>query len=286
MAIETGGADGTASRGTSVTVTTDPADPFDASSITWTEIIASTSAAWGGFYATIYINTTSFINPMIGVVATGAAGSETVIASFPVGESSRQNGTTEFFPIPVAAGARVSLGIAVDSGTLILGMIHGVPASDFDSASSITVVESGPYNLDDYTAANFLTALDPGTSANTKGSWIELSFTGGTNNGNNVMNGDSTGQVWDYLCLSVNQVPIAAGGTQKWLIDFGYGSAGSETVHVADIPISMTNAETIVGGRRFWFPWGRAAGDRLAVRAQCTGTGAARFLYVSLMGAR
>jgi hypothetical protein len=297
LTITTVNEDSANSRGTLVSSASnqDLADPFDESTVTWTEIISSTSEDWAGFYFNIQVGASVISNNAGSIIvqfAVGAASSEVRIATISVSTVYNLSGMSHFVPIPVSSGSRVSA--AVCSGTSLTSnyiSVSKVPASVFTSTPSFTVMDAGPYDLDSWNntspPAKIFAAVDPGTSSHTKGSYTELSFTGGTNNGNNILNGDSIGQTYDYLGFHFMHAGNSAMGNFNWLIDVAYGAASSETIFISDAYVSATSRESFSAHNIFWVPWGRASGDRISMRAQASGTTTTdRLIQVTMYGLR
>ena len=250
------------------TMQANTANPFTASNVTWTQAIASTAEAWAGFYLNARI---AVADQAIIQVATGAAAAESIIATLPVGMTFRGGrGLSYYVPIPVASGTRVSVGGHSDGTDTVNYQIIGQPSANFDAEPSFTVLESGPYDLDDYTDLFF--QIDPGGTAHTKAGWTELSFTGGTNRSNNVLNGDSLGQNYDYFGLIVGDSQTSSQGDNHRLWSLGYGAAASETAIFENMWQRVTGAENQTPNGIIWMPrsGAPAATARIAVDMQCS----------------
>lgn len=255
-------------------------NPFNAASVTWTEIENSTAEAWAGFFLT---SDGSQIRG-IGLIAKGAASSEVIIASFPTLSTQKTPQRTMYIPIPVAAGTRLSVGASSSTTATFRGQVVGVPSSNFSAEPAFTVMESGPYNLAGGSGsyANWA-SFDPGGTANTKGSYSELSFTGGSN-ANNVLNGDSLANSLDYIGLMLSDNFGVAQTSQYRLIDVAYGAAASETIILPDAWSRVGSSEQSTAiGSPLWVPWGRASGDRMSARGQSSITDATDRICTTLM---
>lgn len=254
------------STGFSFSTQTLVADPFTASNITWTEVENSTSEAWGGFY----VVQSGFNAHGIVLIATGAASSESIIASMPFGASYQLGSSLTYVPIPVASGTRISIGGSTQAAATCRGQIIGIPSTNFDSTPSFTVMESGPYDLENDAATyGRFAKIDPGGTANTKGSYTEISVSG-TNAANNVIQGDSLGQSYDWLGMRFGENWNNAQTVQNRLWDVAHGAASSETIFAADFWDRLDALERVALGTEIvWVPWGRASGDRISARMQC-----------------
>jgi hypothetical protein len=258
------------------------ADPFTASNLTWTEIEDSTSSAWGGFW--FYHGLTVGRAGMV-LVAVGGVGSEVIIASFPAFNATAQ-GFKMFVPIPVASGSRISLAASMADTSTIRCQLVGVKSSAFDAVPTWTVMESGPYDLED----NLSTygkgpSIDPGASSNTKGSYTELSVTG-TNSSNNVLQGDSIGADYDYFgTLAHDNYNVSASNAYK-LLDVATGAVSSEVISMGDVH-HRTNGSESLSTQVMWDPGGISTGTRVSARAQADDTDATdRLVGVTMFGLR
>lgn len=269
-------------------------DPFDDSAVTWTEIVSSTSEDWGGFFFNIQTTTTILAGSAGNIIihfAIGGSGSEARFATLTFSTFYNTSGMAHYVPIPISSGSRISAAICTSNNLTVFLGVSKVPASSFTSTPSFTTMDAGPYDLDSWNAAvvpsSLFFTIDPGGSANTKGSYTELSFTGGTYRGNNILNGDSLGQAYDYLGFHLHLCGNSTKNTYNWLVDIAYGAASSETVFVSDVYVSTTNRESFSHNNILWVPWGRASGDRISVRAQCSGTDSTdRLIQVTMYGLR
>ena len=107
-------------------------------------------------------------------------------------------------------------------------------------------------------------AVYPSLTANTKGSWVEL----------------TAASTFDSGALTVN-VPYVFEGSD-YLIDIGIGPAGSEQVLVSNLLVSAGSIGGSTAGVSVRIPLPIASGIRIAARAQATGTSASRFARVGV----
>lgn len=241
-------------------------DPWDTTAFSWTEIENSTTEAWGGFYV-------ATISPPKGMIqiAKGAASSEVIIATLPLKTYANADCMNTYVPVPVASGTRLSIRATVEATGTIEGQVIGIPSTNFDAEPSFTVLETGPYNLNNTTNYGEGVEIDTDGTANSKGSWTELSNA----NTNNVIQGDSLGQSYGYLGLLFHDNANPAQTTQTRLWDVALGASGSETLIAENFHDIVMNTERgALGSAVMWVPWGRASGDRISARLQSTDTNA------------
>lgn len=278
--------DGNTADSTATSISWDlrPADPFTNTGLTFTQITASTSEDWSGFYVS-----SAQGSPGILTIWTGASSSEVLIASMP-GKNPMlaQDAVFMYVPIPVPSGTRLSVAFA-SAGTATINevQISGVPSSNFSVEPTFTNMDCGPFLLSGsgVTYADSAT-VDPGGTANTLGSYTELSHTGGGNDANNILNGDSLGQTYEYLgfLFSDNKQNQTE---QDRLWTLAHGAASSEVDFITELYDRLHNAETNMLNHVIWIPWGRSSGDRISARMQCSITDAAdRLGQVWIFGLR
>jgi len=196
-------------------------------------------------------------------VAVGDAGSESVIVSNILFSraSSAQYALTQRVLIPkiIPSGTRISMrcqstrtstnSIFVNIGCHRIGSFL---SGDF--ASKITT-------YGDAAGDSGGTALDPGGSANTKGSWVEIT------------SGLAFNTVGFYFCIGSQYNGNVTTGS--WSMDLGIGGAGSEEIIVASFPITCYNNNHLFNpcvSEIFWIPI--PAGTRFAARVQSSITDA------------
>lgn len=258
---------------TSVNVAADvrPADPFTASNVTWVESISSTSNAWAGFY--ISHHDISALNGIL-LVATGATSSEVIIASMPVRQSHKGYKFAMYVPIPVASGTRISVAVASSAAdTLQRIFVVGVNSSIFDAEPTWTVMESGPYDLEDDAATyGKWGVIDAGAVASTKGSYDDV-VTTGTNSANNLIQGDSLGQTYDWLGILINDQLNISQSNGSCLIDVASGAVSSEVAFGTDLD-NRKNSDEQNWNSIYWTPSGASSGTRISARASASTTDA------------
>lgn len=240
----------------------------------YTEIVASLPddvgfviLRWGG------TSTTTFDTSMLLDVAVGGAGSEVVkIPNLPVGFAGSITSTTQpavlGLPIAIPSGSRVAArcqAIQVGGDTVSVSMdfygdfaaILGEPASTID----ILGVD---------TATSGCIAVAAHSTANTKGSWVEIE--------------DSTPNAYKALAVGLSGASAAVAAVNG-LLDIGVGAVASEVIVIPDVMYSITSGEIVSAVDRGVFPLENqiAAGSRIAARTQAT-VGSNADLEVAVLG--
>lgn len=235
------------SRGTSVTCGNNAEG-------SWTELVASLSADIDGFTLLGNLTGGNMAKMDVGI---GAAGSEVVVAGdlAIIGRQGSPVGAYDV-PIPIAAGSRIAvrgigIGAAPTAIVSLLGWVNGsVPMPTY------TALTTHGFSA----ASSPGVSVDPGGSANTKGSWTQLVA--------------STALDYEGLIVALTNLNDFAAADATWLVDIGTGGAGAETVLIPDLYAGMDS------GNDFAYPLGGLgpfavdipAGTRIAARAQSTTT--------------
>lgn len=203
-------------------------------------------------------------------IAVGGAGSEQVIVEniYWGCSGSRNNGGGLYIPVTIPQGSRISLRCqqhkAVNwGGQFAVSYLVGGFMQGFSSVST--------YGAN--TADSGGVSVDPGTSADTKGSWVEV-----TSSCNEVK----------ALALCVGGADDTSRSSCYWYFDIGVGGAGSEVVVVSDISVGLgANVDAPLPNMWGFWPIAIPSGTRIAVRAACSITTASdRLLDVVLYGIR
>lgn len=235
----------------------------------WAELISSTSFPASGLIVTIgYRNNANFLVD-IGI---GGAGSEIAIinnllASAYAASESLKTGSM-FFPISIPAGTRISARCQADStsnkncgvGVQIVGggFVYPAPFS--------TVLTYGA-NAANSRGVN----IDPGSSADTKGAWIEIA----ASISNNLK----------ALFVRFGDGSSARSALKQGVLDVGIGAASSEIVLIPNIYYTFTANNMIGPDCSLLLPVSIPSGTRLAVRASNQETNATyRKFDVALYG--
>lgn len=236
---------------------------------TYTEITSSTVFDAAGFLLNYNLQAgASSLLYILLDLAIGAAGSEQVILSnLALQYSQRLPSGSIFIPIAIPAGTRLAFRHQVNSAsTLTVGVSITLLAQGFLPSDLMQIGTT--YGA--VTGTSAATQVDPGTSANTKGSWTEIT--------------SSTTYAHTMLLIAAHLGSTAPGNT-RWYLDIGVGAAGSETVLVPDLPSSYASSGFTLTPN-FWgpIPVNIPQGTRLSARLQSTDTSSARVQQVALYG--
>lgn len=197
-------------------------------------------------------------------IAVGGSGSEQVIVSnLCAGNVNDLGWSGEWsFPIQIPAGTRVAARCQTTVGS------DGVAVNVILFDGSFTQMEgvAGVDSIGFLTASTHGTSVDPGGTANTKGSYAQLVA--------------STSRDYLGLMLAVDQGPSTSTvNFPVWLLDIAIGGSGSEQVIIPNLAIATLNPSAtagVVGATEAFFPIAIPAGTRVAARLQCNITTAAQ----------
>lgn len=228
----------------------------------WVEIIASTAF---GSSALCFGKTLSSGNVQFLVdIGIGGSGSEQVIVPNIMtanGDVGRIAPVFQVLPMPIPAGTRIACRIQANGSSKVLDVVLATIGSSF---SELPIFSRATAYGDD-TSDSGGTQIDPGGSANTKGSWSQL--TASTTN--------PIRWLWIMVSLKANSVPATA----SFSFDIGIGAGGSEQIIIPDITLNSHDAtDTLVPGT-ILLPVSIPSGTRLAARAQSTTTDATDRLF-------
>lgn len=237
----------------------------------WTTLVASTSQAATGIIVTITSTNPSANEAVLVDIGTGAAGSETVIApNLPAGGT----GHTSVFmahqyvlPRVIASGTRIAARYQTTRPSSFgviavhVGIMYADGLIDYGTIETLGVS----------TGTSLGTSVDPGATANTKGSWVSLG---------------TTGKAWRKLLVAATSQATAAGvNPYSWMIDIATANDGSGII-VPDLPISRHYATTITPGVSAPLDIVAASGVTLYARAACSSNEATtRNLHIAVIGA-
>lgn len=227
----------------------------------WVELSASTARKNYWALASIVVDSD---DTTFGIqIGTGAASSETPLVTLHAqGNGQASSGTPIYFPLTIDATTRVSA--RVQSTTAFATLQFSLNLND-DSRWG----EATAYETIGFTSAQG-TQIDPGGSANTKGSWTQLSA--------------GTSHDYDYMLVMLSGNDNGAMGADvRGLLDIGTGAASSETVQLGNLGYRFGNTEEY--GHLYGSHADIASGTRIAARAQANTTDATdRLLDVSVLG--
>ncbi len=260
--VEAGAYSGTQSR--AVYCTTGSADTKGS----WAEIIASLDNDVSGFMFASFGKPSNDEQGMVDL-GIGGAGSEQVFLPDYLSTMRSQVPTQHpiFFPMCLPKGTRIAArGQCASSSSVQMSINISFFSKGFEAFGKINRWTA--YGTD--TTDTSGVSIDPGGTANTKGSWTEII--------------SSTANPIRYLVGSLGTQNNSGLSNYRFLLDVGIGGAGSEQAIFENHPFN-TNGEELAHGMGFCFPISIPAGTRLSARAQCSGTGASdRTFDIALYG--
>lgn len=203
-------------------------------------------------------------------LATGAGGAETVIVP--------NMATDVCASLGLFGRAVFDLPLEIASSTRIAGRVQCSTAGGTITVA-ITLVAAGDTpgctSFDDYgtnTGTSGLTSVDPGGSADTKGSYSEITA--------------STSAVSQVIVPMFTIEGNTAPSSNQWAVDIATGAGGSETVLIPDLRLSLHSNGPIMDPRSFTFLTFIADTTRIAARASSVITDATdRVFYIGLLTA-
>jgi hypothetical protein len=242
-------------------------------------LTASASTNTKGAYvqltaSTPYDSSLLYINPgfsngssrfLLVDIATGGAGSETVVVSNICLRSDTDwiIGGWAAISVDIPAGTRVSMRCQSGTGSATIGITVMLCDRALGSLSA-------PVTYGASTGSSVGTAVDPGGTANTKGAYVQVTAS-------------SSARI-DRLLVTCTLF-TAISGTLGWTIDIATGGAGSETIVVPDLLVGGGNSADQVTPPLLSFLVSIAASTRIAARCACSvNTVSQRIPYISLIG--
>ena len=201
-------------------------------------------------------------------IAVGSAGNEEVIISnYMIGSTS--DGAVTFtsgtcaIPISIPAGSRVSARTQGGNSSMNGPRIGGIGYSGSFSNSAGLVKVSDVGSVIGSTGG---TVIDPGSSANTKGSWVELT--------------SSSSESYAGFLLSLNHNRDTTPEAGQFLLDVAIGSSGNEEIIFPDYFFSSDSNDVWCNMHiPSFIPIAIPSGTRIAVRAQASITDAGNRVF-------
>jgi len=221
----------------------------------WTELIASTSEDYAGFYVLGQPESDCHVF----MLAVGAAGSEVTFAVVPP--------EGMFVPVPIAAGSRISGASQWNTTNNSEMTILPVPSANVAADPSVTKFHTGPWLFGSsgaYDDGFFTTAA---TTNDVKTAWEEVSLAG-ANVSYNVLNGDSVGEDYSYFGVALSGIYVGVSGGIFYTVDVAIGASGAEIAVLENIVFEGTiNGDyTPFQFRSELFPIAVSTGDRISIR--------------------
>ncbi len=225
----------------------------------WTELVASSSydseamlIHFGGFAGIV---TTARADYLIDI-GVGAASSEQVILSNLLSSNPAQYPDTILVPLSVPAGSRVAARCQCSAASGVVGVSIKLLGNTLFASPGLQRIT--PYGAD--TSDSGGVNIDPGATADTKGSWTEVT--------------SSTTHDIKALGITTGQQRNTTRSVADFLFDIGVGAASSEQTYLENIPMVGTAAEKVHPKQFPFIPMQIPSGSRIAVRAQCSITDA------------
>lgn len=233
----------------------------------YAELITATD--FDANWLTVHIGFTNASGRYLVDIATGGSGSESVlIPNLHYANRIGLPGVGFQFPIFIPVGTRISARCQCST----LSQTIDCWVSIGKTPIPITATPTSALNYGAATADSGLTSVDPGGTANTEGSYVQLTA--------------STTNPISWLMLLVGGDTATRGATNmQWLFDIATGAAASEVNLISDIAIMEDGSSDSIGPTGMIFPVQIAAGTRLSARCQCSvNTATERLVDVAVIG--
>lgn len=219
----------------------------------WAQLIAATTIHAAGLV--VFVRGGSAAGKYLMDIAVGGAGSETVIlpnVHHSSASGSNIGGSSYVFALSIPAGSRIAARCQSTTGGATL--IVSVVLIGTTLAGRQPLGEAAVYGAD--TSDSGLIAVDPGATANTKGSWVELTAS-------------TTRPIRELVVALFHDGTFSSVGI-VWKVDIGIGAAAAEAVVIPNLETYMTTSERLPMIQSYTIPVNVPAGARLAARAEAT----------------
>lgn len=236
----------------------------------YTQLVASTAYDTHALIFTCAHDAVGSTQSQLVDIAVGAAASEQIVIPDVLVSFDQWNGRAFVsvpFPVYIPAGSRIAAQFQSTSaaqdlriGLHLLNLGLGAPPGRKMVSYGKNTADSGGVDV------------DPGGTANTKGSWVQITA--------------STNEDLKGLIVCIGNQALTKTSTCFALLDVGVGAGGSEQVIIPNIALGVdTNNEQYQPIMTAMFPINIPAGSRLAVRAQNSiNTATVRKFDVVLLG--
>ena len=230
----------------------------------WTELVASSGIHAHGIVLSMYISGNTAVRGLVDIGVGGSGSEVVIIPNYPVQRISSNSASSgaNFFPVTIPVGSRISARyqhsanqMTVDCGIQLFG-------APFNSVWSGT--RCATYGPNTGTSKGI--AVAAAASANTKGSWFEITA--------------STEFASQYLVLSTLNDGTSS---SAHLLDLAVGSSGSEQIIIPDL-LLYNVAGSLMSNARVCIPFALPAGVRLAARIQSNNANAVLSTSVTVVG--
>lgn len=266
QAVEAAGADLSTTNGTAIT-----AGGTANTKGSWTQLIASTGvAAVNGFWLSFWQYTPSD-DFLLDIGIGPAAGEEVILSNLFLAGSHQGAGISVFFPLALPAGTRLAARAQCATASAIIYIMAHLMQGSLLTGAPLQLCTTYGANAADSGG----TPVDPGTTVNTKGSYVQIAA--------------SMSRAARALLIATGR-PIATDYT-RWFLDVAVGAGGAEQVVLPNLfvgapqnfggaPNLPDTFPAILGP----YPANIPAGSRLSVRAQSDKNSGDRILDVVVYG--
>lgn len=216
----------------------------------WTQLIASTAFDAVAIVVTGNVSGSGENNVLIDIGVGASSSEQVVVPDLLAKRMPSADGYVGPFVLPVRipSGSRVSCRYQTDSSPtlniaavliadVMAGMTYGEEVVVYGSVS----------------ATSKGTSVDPGGTANTKGSWVQMTSSATINS--------------QTLMISAMPNTSSAGSGTHWLVDIGFGAAASEQVVLSNLHLSAETSYHVTRAG-ISLPLQIPAGVRVAMRCQ------------------
>ena len=207
-------------------------------------------------------NSTSLID-----IGTGAASSEVVLIPNMLHDSTSRRGKSNYFECDISSGTRLAYRAETNTASVNHDCIVIISDTRFPELSTYTYTDYGA----NAGSAGKGTDIDPGLTADTKGSYVEMTA--------------SSASDIQALMLIIGANGNSSLTTGTWLFDIATGAASSETDIISNIFIGANASKDHVGGS-YVFPGEDFQSARISLRAQSSITNPDRILTAMLIAIR
>lgn len=223
----------------------------------WVEVIASTPIDLAGLV--LIVNATYNNREYLIDIGVGAAASEVAIVSnllfCHAGTSFWASSAQYDIPIQIPAGTRISIrqqAVYNSPSNWLKMSVQMIPLNSFNY-SSFQCCDTYGANTADTGGVE----IDPGGTANTKGSWVEIV--------------SATERPVKAMFFSLGAANDYVKSSCYWAVDVGIGSAGNEVALVQDFNVSIwVSSDQMQPQTSQLFYLDIPEGTRIAARSKCT----------------
>lgn len=232
----------------------------------WVEFFSSTTYEANGLYVFLRGSTNS-VDILYDIGIGGSGSEQVIIPNLCFSMQAIRVSAGVYIPLRIPKGSRVSVRCQAttgSSGPLITLYLIGGGLKDAEGFSQAV-------NMGANTADSGGTSVDPGGTANTKGSYSQITAATTIEIG------------WLVICIT-NQNNGAV-TTNVGLLDIAIGAGGSEQVVIPDLAYVLDSAIDTPEPQYYGFPVAIPKGSRIAARAQSsTNSSPSRLIDVTLIG--